>query len=198
MKKIITFIAIGALVSILVFLGLRKYFSIESGEVGNMVSLNKSMEIESVAFKNGELLPIKYTCDGENINPPLKFKNIPEGTMSLALVLENPHSPLHFDGKWTHWLVWNIPADTSDINEGNTILGVVGETSEGLVKYYGPCASNAETEYWFRLFALDSGFTLNAEDFTLNGENYPISREDLDEAMRGHVLTEAKLIGKLN
>ena len=68
MKKIITFIAIGVLVSILVFLGLRKYVSIESGKVENVVSLDKSMEIESVAFKNGELLPIKYTFYVKN-NP---------------------------------------------------------------------------------------------------------------------------------
>lgn len=141
------------------------------------------MKILSSAFQNNQDMPAKYTCDGENINPPLEFAEVPENTQSLALVSEDPDA---IAGVWTHWLIWNIDPKTNQIAEHNVPTGAVqGKTSSGGNVYHGPCPPSGIHRYFFRAYALNIKLNLSS-DADKNG---------LEEAMKGHVIEEAELIG---
>src|ERR1051326_2842006 len=109
------------------------------------------LNISSTAFSNGGHLPAKYTCEGENISPPLTIKNIPREAKSLALIMEDPDAVF---GTFDHWLMWNIPPH-EEIEE-NTFPGIQGENSSGTNSYYGPCPPNGVHTYQFKLYALDA------------------------------------------
>ncbi|MDP2216174.1 MAG: YbhB/YbcL family Raf kinase inhibitor-like protein [Methanolobus sp.] len=140
-----------------------------------------SMMISSSAFENGGLIPIRYTCDGENVNPSLEVENIPEGTESLVLLVDDPDSP---SGSFTHWLVWNIPPG-SQINE-NSIPGITGKNSFGQAIYGGPCPSAGTHRYHFKVFALD-------KELDLPGGS---GIEQVEELMQGHILAQGQMTGK--
>ncbi|MFC1640475.1 YbhB/YbcL family Raf kinase inhibitor-like protein [Patescibacteria group bacterium] len=142
------------------------------------------MQISSPAFGPKGAIPAKYTCDGENINPELNFHEIPEGAQSLALVVDDPDAPA---GTWDHWLVYNIPPDSSGIDEGRPNIGKQGKTSFGNNKYGGPCPPDGEHRYFFKLYALDVMLELDPDDATKDG---------LLAAMEGHILEETELVGK--
>jgi len=144
-------------------------------------SLMTELIITSPAFENEAFLPSKYTCEGENVNPPLEISGIPAGTLSLALVVEDLDAP---DGIFDHWLVWNIQTENS-IAE-NSVPGVQGENSFGTKQYRGPCPPSGIHRYYFKIFALNT--TLNI------GEG--AKKIKLLEAMKGHILTLNELIGK--
>ncbi|MDD3887700.1 MAG: YbhB/YbcL family Raf kinase inhibitor-like protein [Patescibacteria group bacterium] len=141
------------------------------------------MLIESI-FKNGESIPAKYTCDGENVNPPLKFFDVPKNAKSLALIFDDPDSP---SGTWTHWTVWNINPKLLEIKE-NSIPenAVLGKTTFGEVGYGGPCPGSGEHRYVFKLFALD--IVLNLKEGT--------DINQLEQAINEHVIEKCELIGK--
>jgi Raf kinase inhibitor-like YbhB/YbcL family protein len=141
------------------------------------------MEITSTAFGNGEKIPRKYTCEGPNISPPLKFSNIPDGAASLVLMVEDPDAPAK---PWVHWLVFNIPAAATGFEENAIAPG----STQGLCNgdtfgYEGPCPPENEHQYLFRLYALDAG--LNIPDAS--------NRKAVLLAMHGHVLATATLTG---
>lgn len=141
------------------------------------------MIIASEAFKNNDYIPGKYTCDGLNVNPPLRFADIPEGTVSLALIVDDPDSP---SGVWTHWLVWNVTPDTSSIAENSIPAGSSsGRTTFGESKYGGPCPGSGTHHYEFKLYALDTRLNLPPS----------ASKTELETAMQGHVIIDAKLTG---
>jgi len=141
------------------------------------------MQVESV-FKNGEVIPAKFTCDGENVNPPLKFFDVPKNAKSLALIFDDPDSP---SGTWTHWTVWNINPKLLEIKE-NSIPenAVLGKTTFGEVGYGGPCPGSGEHRYVFKLYALDIMFDLK-EGAEIN---------QLEQLINGHVIEKCELIGK--
>ena len=141
------------------------------------------MEIESINFKNGEKIPSKYTCDGQNINPQLSINGIPEGTKSLALIMEDPDAT---KGNFVHWVLWNIPSDTSVINE-NSIpnKSVEGINGAGKIGYIGPCPPFGSHRYFFKFFALDSSLTLYSDT----------DAQKLEKEMEGHILDRAYLMG---
>ena len=147
------------------------------------------MEITSPQFKNNESIPSKFTCDGENINPELNIKDIPKGTKSLALIMDDPDIPdsvkenLGIE-EFEHWNLFNIGADVTAIKE-NTAPGIEGKHSGGGVGYTGPCPPDGEHRYFFKLFALDA-------DIDLSGD---ADKAALEEAMSGHVLDKAELMG---
>ena len=142
-----------------------------------------NMEIVSPVFANNEEIPAKYTCDGEGINPPLKFEKIPKGTQSLALIVDDPDAPM---GTWVHWTVWNISSQIREIGEGNVPEGAIeGVTSFGKPGYGGPCPPSGTHRYFFKLYALDSKLSL---DQTAN-------KNDLEKAIDRHILAKAELIG---
>ncbi|OHA00167.1 MAG: kinase inhibitor [Candidatus Sungbacteria bacterium RIFCSPHIGHO2_02_FULL_47_11] len=146
------------------------------------------MRLESSAFKHSESIPKKFTCDlpaqaGGNVNPPLSFSQVPAETKSLALIVDDPDAPV---GLWVHWILWNIPPDTKSIKEHSVPKGAMeGTTSAGKPGYRGPCPPDGEHRYFFKLYALDVELGLP-----------PTADKDaLEEAMVGHVLDKAELIG---
>lgn len=148
------------------------------------ISINKiSMILTSPAFKNDTIIPAKYTCDGTNVNPPLKFFAVPENTVSLVLIVDDPDAP---SGNWTHWLLWNIDPSAQSIEEGIAPAGAVqGLTDFSANSYGGPCPPSGNHHYNFKLYALDTALNLPPHS----------GKEDLTNAMQGHVLAEAKLTG---
>lgn len=132
------------------------------------------MKLSSPVFDSNTTIPSKYTCDGENVNPPLSISNIPVGTKSLALIVDDPDAPA---GTWTHWIVLNIDPSTTEIAENSVPAGATqGTTSFGTAKWGGPCPPSGTHRYFFKLFALDS---------------QPNSLEGMD----GHILGQAELVG---
>lgn len=146
------------------------------------------MNITSPVFDQTELIPSLYTCDGEDISPPLQFSNVPPGAKSLVLIMEDPDVPktLRADGRWDHWVVCNIPPTTTEIPEGEEPSGVPGAGTSGSTHYQGPCPPDREHRYFFKLYALDVILNLSTG----------VSKKDVEQAMRGHILAQAELVGR--
>ena len=142
------------------------------------------MELTSPAFAAGALLPAAYTCDGKNVNPPLHIQFVPMAAQSLVLIVDDPDAP---GGTWLHWSVWDIPPTTTDIPAGVVPPGArEGTTSFGTVGYGGPCPPGGTHRYVFKLFVLDKVLELE------NGATLT----ELQEAMDGHVIAHAELVGQ--
>lgn len=146
-----------------------------------------SMQLSSGAFAHEGRIPQRYTCDGGNISPPLSVIDAPTNTRTLALIMEDPDVPhaLRPDGMWDHWVLWNIAPETSEIAE-NTAPGVAGVNTGGKNAYTGPCPPDREHRYFFKLFALDTKLMLSPG----------ATKADLLQAMEGHVLETAELVGR--
>lgn len=153
-----------------------------------IISGEANMKITSSVFENNGIIPAKYTCDGENISPPLQISGVPAGAKSLALIMDDPDVPknLRPDGMFDHWVVWNIPANTSVILEGVVPTGAVGKNTGGDARYTGPCPPDREHRYFFKLYVLDTMLSLAAG----------ASKADLEKAMEGRVLAKAELMGR--
>jgi Raf kinase inhibitor-like YbhB/YbcL family protein len=145
------------------------------------------MKLSSPVFENGSKIPSKYTCNGEDINPPLNISGVPSSAKSLVLIMEDPDVPknLRPDGMWDHWIVFNIPPDTGEILEGRDPRGVNGKGTGGNLGYMGPCPPDREHRYFFKLFALDK--TLDLPEGA--------KKVEVEKAMKGHVLEKTELIG---
>ena len=129
------------------------------------------------------MIPTKFTCDGENINPPLRFRDAPKEAKSLVLIMDDPDAPR---GTWVHWTMWNIPADTKKIPEHSLPRGgVEGITSFGKAGYGGPCPHSGTHRYFFKLYALDNVLALSAE----------AAKSDLEKEVERHVISKAELVG---
>ena len=144
------------------------------------------MEITSTAFKNGEMMPEKYGYTRDNVNPPLAIEDVPDGTESLVLIMDDPDA-LEPAGKvWDHWVVWNIDPDLREIPEDWDVSeGEEGKTDYGETRYGGPNPPDGVHTYQFRIYALDTELSLSGTP----------TKADLEEAMEGHVLDRAKLEG---
>ena len=147
------------------------------------------LEITSTAFQEGESIPREYTGDGNNASPPIKWNDPPGGTKSLALVCEDPDAP---KGNFTHWVVFNLPAESRELSEGvpqEPILAngtVQGTNSMGQIGYVGPDPPTGKKHhYCFKLYALDTSVDLEAG----------ASVRNLRAVLPGHVLAESQLIG---
>lgn len=162
-----------------------------SPETSLNIKQTSNMKLESAAFEHEGVIPSKYTCDGENISPPLRIADVRGEVKSLALIMDDPDVPknLRPDGMWDHWLVWNIPPETTEIPEGQKPAGVVGKNTGGSFGYRGPCPPDREHRYFFKLYALDTMLDLSPEMAT---------KTDLEEAMEGHTLERTELMGRYN
>lgn len=140
------------------------------------------LELTSTAFRNETRIPTKHTCDGSGVSPPLQITWIPEGTVTLALVVEDPDAPR---GTWDHWVAYDIPP-TAAIPEGVGALGTSGVSSGGSSGYESPCPPSGTHRYFFTVYALDTrlGMAPGADKVAL------LSRID------GHVLATATLLGR--
>ncbi len=141
------------------------------------------MQITSPAFTHNDSVPSKYTCDADDINPPLQISGIPEGTQSLALIVDDPDAPR---GDWVHWLVWNIDPSTSEIPENSVPANAIqGLTDFQRNDWGGPCPPSGTHRYFFKLYALDSTLDIPASS----------QKADLESAMQNHILSQAELVG---
>jgi Raf kinase inhibitor-like YbhB/YbcL family protein len=141
------------------------------------------MRISSPAFADNGLIPSKYTCDGDDLIPPLAFDDVPANAASLALVVDDPDAP---GGTFDHWLVWNVAPDVRAISEGRAPEGATGRNSARKTSWMGPCPPDREHRYFFKLYALDERLDLGQGS----------SKAQLQHALRGHILAEAQLIGR--
>jgi len=148
-----------------------------------------SFALKTTAFVDGSGIPKKHTCDGVDVSPALAWNDAPAGTQSFALIADDPDAPV---GTWTHWIIWNIPAKGTALPEGVAKSGQSedgasqGRNDFGRIGYGGPCPPAGKAHrYFFKLYALDARLDLKA------GE----SREALERAMKGHVLSQAELMG---
>lgn len=141
------------------------------------------MKIESTAFRNNEFIPKKYTCDGENVNPPLLVTDVPEDAKSLVLIMDDPDVP---SGLWVHWTVWNIDPEITEIPENSVPGGSVeGMTGSGKKEYHGPCPPSGTHRYFFKLFALDMILDLDSSARAV----------DIEKEMENNIIAKAQLIG---
>jgi hypothetical protein len=144
---------------------------------------DNSFSLSSPAFRRGMPLPIKCGLHQQNISPELRIGNVPSNARSLVLIVDDPDAPA---GLWTHWLVWNLPANTASIPEGKLPAGArQGKNSFGNTSYDGPAPPLGIHRYYFHLYALDTTLALPA------GSN----RGALEEAMKGHVVGETETFG---
>lgn len=152
-------------------------------EYGGPIKMEIIMNLQSPVFVNKEKIPVKYTCDGEDINPPLTIDGVPKEAKSLALIVDDPDAPL---GDWVHWLVWNIDPQIRKIEEDSVPDGAVeGLTDFGEHAWGGPCPPSGEHRYQFKLYALDTYLDLNPRS----------TKQDLLSAMEGHIFDQSTLVG---
>ncbi len=150
------------------------------------------MTLRSTAFDDGGDIPTMYTCEGDDIAPRLEWAGVPEQARSLVLIVDDPDAPDPDAPKmiWVHWLLYNLPPQTSGLPEGTTSSDLPSGTEEGLndwnrTGYGGPCPPIGRHRYFHKLYALDS---------VLTGLNKP-TKAQLEAAMQGHVIAQAELVG---
>lgn len=148
------------------------------------------MKLSSPCFPPHTKIPCTYTCDGENINPPLKIETVPANAKSLVLIMDDPDIPEFVKKKfnievWDHWIVFNIPPTTTEISEEKNLLGVLGRNTGGKNAYSGPCPPDKEHRYFFKLYALDTMLDLKEG----------VSKKEVEEAMKRHIIAQAELVG---
>lgn len=151
-----------------------------------------ALAMASSAFNNGGKIPSIYTCEGENISPPLAWDGIPEQTQSLVLIVDDPDAPDPRAPKmtWVHWVVYNIPAETTSLAAGASFKSLPPGSEQGLndwkqTGYGGPCPPIGRHRYFHKLYALNT---------TLKGKGKP-TKENILAAIKGHVIAEAVLYG---
>ena len=148
-----------------------------------------NLKITSTAFTEGEAIPAKYTCQGDDISPPLEWTGAPAGTKSFALICDDPDAPA---GTWVHWVIFNLPADASGlperIDKAETLPDGAAQGTNDFKRtgYGGPCPPPGKPHrYFFKLYALDTVLPLKPK----------ATKEEVLQAMRGHILAEGQLLG---
>lgn len=151
--------------------------------------VNMGLEIKSFAFSEGKKIPVKYTCEGENISPPLSWNKLPSSTEALAIIMDDPDAP---GRAFTHWVLFNLPGDTGELPEAippkdKLPSGALqGKNDFGKIGYGGPCPPpGSPHHYRFTLYALDQPLKLKPG----------ASKAQVLDAMKGHILASGTLIG---
>jgi len=140
----------------------------------------QELRVSSPIFQNNQLIPPKYTCDGDDVNPSLRIEGIPREAQALVLIVDDPDAPM---GTWDHWVVWNIPP--VERIEENSVPGIQGLNDFNKHSYGGPCPPSGTHRYFFKVYALDMKLNLD-----------PNSRKkDVEKAMKGHILAEGRIVG---
>ena len=148
-----------------------------------------TLSLTSSAFREGDTIPEKYTCDAADVSPDLKWSGIPVGAKSLVLIADDPDAPA---GTWMHWVLYNVPPDRTGLPEGvaktPTVegIGMQGINDSGNTGYNGPCPPKGKPHrYYFKLYALDITPDLKPG----------AAKADVEKVFRGHVLAQGQLIG---
>lgn len=155
-------------------------FSMAHSAGGMQAQGEKNMKMTSPDFKNNEMIPKKFTCDGENVSPGLVIEGIPGQAKSLALIVDDPDAPM---GTWVHWVVYDMPP-ASRIGQ-NSAPGKQGTNDFGKRNYGGPCPPSGTHRYFFKIFALDA--MLNVKE--------GLSKKELEHSLQGHIVEKAELVG---
>jgi Raf kinase inhibitor-like YbhB/YbcL family protein len=148
-----------------------------------------TMKLTSSAFTEGAMIPVKYTCDGQGMSPPLAWTDLPGGAKSLALICDDPDAPA---GLWVHWVAFNLPSEAGGLPEGVPADkglktgGVQGTNTGRRIGYSGPCPPGGTHRYFFKLYALDTMLSLASN----------ATAKDVQAAMKGHILAQAQLMGR--
>jgi Raf kinase inhibitor-like YbhB/YbcL family protein len=149
-----------------------------------------SFQIATTAFPADGMIPRKFTCDGPDASPELSWKDTPAGTQSFALIADDPDAPV---GTWVHWVLYNVPASTSELPEGtdkkDELAGgaLQGRNDFRKIGYAGPCPPPGKPHrYYFKLYALDTKLNLKAG----------ATKAEVEQAMKGHILGQAQLMGR--
>ncbi len=141
----------------------------------------KELTVKSPAFQPNNQIPKKYSCDGEQINPPLTIEGVPKESKSLALIVDDPDAP---HGTFDHWVVWDIPPSTTKIAE-HSVPGTEGLNGARQKGFMGPCPPSGTHRYFFKVYALDTELKLGAKT----------TKRELEKAMENHILAKGELIG---
>ncbi len=149
------------------------------------------MKLTSPVFEHNGKIPSIYTCDGQNINPPLTIADVPANSKSLVLIMDDPDIPSFVKEKfniqvWDHWIVFNILPDTKEIVEGKNPLGVLGKNTGGKNAYGSPCPPDREHRYFLKLYALDTMLDLKEG----------ATKAEVEIAMEGHIVARVELVGR--
>lgn len=151
-----------------------------------------SLTITSSVFEHNNSIPLRYTCDGDDISPPLAWHDAPEGAKSLVLIVDDPDAPDPAAPKmtWVHWILYNLPPDSTELSEAIALEDLPSGTLEGLndwkrTGYGGPCPPIGRHRYFHKLYALDK----------ILPELGKPTKSQLKQAMEGHILEQAELIG---
>ncbi len=138
------------------------------------------LTITSPAFNDGGPIPVKYTCEGTNVSPPLEIRDIPKATKSLVIIMNDPDAP---NGGFDHWVMWNIPPSTTLAE--NADIGIIGKNGKNQNAYFGPCPPNGTHHYHFKVFALKTMLQLSND----------AGKAEVMKAMDGHILSSGELVG---
>jgi len=151
--------------------------------LGKEVRRMETLTVSSPGFSQGEAIPARHTCDGNDTSPAIVIDGVPPATRSLALVMDDPDAPM---GTWVHWVVWNIPPQTREIPEHSLPpQASQGKNDWHRNTYGGPCPPSGTHRYFFRAYALDTVLKLGNST----------TKADLERAMQGHVLAKGELMG---
>ncbi len=145
------------------------------------------MKIISPVFKDRGTIPEKYTCEGEGVNPPLQFIDVPVEALSCVLIMDDPDVPsfVRKDRMFVHWVLYDIPPTVTKIAESSHPPGVMGVNTSGKLGYFGPCPPDREHRYFFKLYALDTLLRIKSG----------VSKEKVEGFMASHIIAKAELIG---
>ena len=147
------------------------------------------IRISSEAFEDGGMIPSMYTCDGDDISPPLSWDSVPEKTKSIALICDDPDAPM---GTFVHWVLFNLPADIKGLEENISKEMMLengaqqGISDFGKIGYGGPCPPGGTHRYFFKIYTIDTIITAGAN----------FRKKDLENAMKGHILGTGQIIGR--
>ena len=160
------------------------------GSEAQVKEKGRAMELKSSAFQNNQDIPSKYTCDGADVSPPLIWNNPPNGSKAFALISDDPDAPA---SAWVHWVIYDLPGDAKELAEGVPAQeSLPNGAKQGLndfkkAGYGGPCPPRGPAHrYFFKLYALDRPTNLKPR----------ATKQQLLDAMKGHIIGEAQLVGK--
>jgi Raf kinase inhibitor-like YbhB/YbcL family protein len=147
------------------------------------LNIEQVLNVSSSAFENGGLIPSEFTCDDKDLSPPLSITNVPKNAKTLSIIMDDPDAPM---GTFTHWIAWNIPHNKIQFAKGEKFDFAQGRTSFGATEYGGPCPPSGTHRYFFKIYALDTKLELK----------HGSGLKELQDAMSGHIIEEAVLMGK--
>jgi Raf kinase inhibitor-like YbhB/YbcL family protein len=146
--------------------------------------MDMTIQITSTVFTEGGKIPRIYTCDDQNISPPLSWTGVPTTTVSLAIIMDDPDAS---SGTWVHWVLYNLPPALTTLEQGKTGIGTDGKNDFNRMGYGGPCPPRGSTHrYYIKLYALDKTLDLKSGS----------TKAQVESSMQGHILAQGQLMGK--